>query len=102
MASPYVPISQAAPGTAVIAAPVAGQKIRLLSAFGFLSAAGTAQFKDDAGTALSGAMNVGTTGLMTLDYNPEGWLETASGKGLNLVSVTGNFNGGATIKYVPG
>jgi len=100
--TPYVSISQAGAGSSQIAAAIAGQKIRLRSIAGFLSAAGTVQLKDTDGTALSGAMNIGTTGGPVWPDNSEGWVETASGKGLNIVSVTGAFNGVASVQYVPG
>jgi len=102
MALPYINVTQVGAGTAVLAAPVAGQKIRLRSLAGFLSIAGTIQLQDSAGAVLSGAMNVGIAGGLVWPDNPEGWLETASGKGLSLVSITGAFNGVGMIQYVPG
>jgi hypothetical protein len=67
---------------------------------GFDSAAGTIQFTDTAGNNLTGPMNV-VTGFVW-PFNPDGWLATASGAGLNLVSATGAFNGTCEIQYGPG
>lgn len=98
----YVAIEQSGAGTTHIAAGVANQKVRLHSLAGNLSAAGTVKIADTDGTSRFGAMNVGTAGGTILNPNPEGWCESAVGKGLDLISTTGNFNGGAVYFYVPG
>ena len=108
MPSPYVPISQAGiAGTAVIAAGVAGNRIRVLGFFGSMTATGTAQFKSSTGVVLSGAMTFAGGQPVALGPAPiengEGILETTvAGEGLNLVTTTSGFNGVAQVQYIPG
>lgn len=102
MAGPFKEIVQGGAGTSIFAPAVTGKIVRLLSLAGGLGGAGSVAIQDTDGTVRSGAVPVGANGAVDLDYNPEGWTESASGKGMQLVSVGGAFNGMAQFKYVPG
>lgn len=67
-----------------VVAAVGGKRIRVTGLFLQLSAAGTVGF--DSGTTELGAWTVPAGGLLqvVLPYNPDGWLETASGEALNI------------------
>lgn len=69
----------------LVAAPGAGVKIRVLSAF--LVSAGTVNVRFESGadgTALTGQMNLVVNSGFTLPFNPAGWFETADATLLNL------------------
>lgn len=101
---PNVAINQG--GTAGTASPVAGiagHIIRVKAFQGAISATGTIQFKSSGGTVLTGAINLVTgTPYVVPDAgaNNDGWFESLVGEGINLVSVTGGFNGSLTYQVV--
>ena len=78
-------IDAAASGDNTLVAAVSGKKIRVLSLFGVAAGAVTVRFESGAsGTALTGQMNVGANGNITMPFNPEGWFETAAAALLNM------------------
>ncbi len=78
-------IDGAASGDNTLVAAVSGKKIRVLSLFGVASGAVVVRFESGAsGTALTGQMNVGANGNVTMPFNPEGWFETVAAALLNM------------------
>jgi len=78
-------------GASLVAA-VTGKKIRLRSLVCSISADGSLQFVDDAGTPvkLTGAMLLKTAGVpFVLPDNPEGWGDTTAGQALKATIVGG-------------
>ncbi len=104
MASPYAVISQAGAGTTHILSGVTGQIIRVLGFFGAIGTTGTIKVQSSGGTAVSGVMNVtaGSPFNLHAPRGSDGLFQTLSGEGLDIVSVTGAFNGGVIVQYVPG
>ena len=81
----YASVDAAASGDNTLVAAVTGKKIRVLSLFAVASGAVTVAFESGAsGTALTGQMNVGANGNITMPFNPEGWFETAAAALLNM------------------
>ena len=86
----YAVVSVTATAT-VVAALTAG-KIRVVSLFVANTTAQTITFKSGAaGTAVTGAMAIGTLSQITLPYNSQGWFETAAATLLEL------FTSGSTL-----
>lgn len=88
----FVSVAQGAAGTTVIAAGVAGKKIKVVSAVLVLDVAGSLKFTDDSAD-LTGAMPLSATGGFVLPPGQNNYFETATGAGLNIVSVTGKASG---------
>lgn len=81
----YASIDAAASGDNTLVAAVSDKRIRVLSLFLVASGAVTVAFESGAsGTALTGDMNVGANGNVTLPFNPEGWFQTVAGVLLNM------------------
>ncbi len=81
----YASIDAAASGDNTLVAAVSGKRIRVLSLFLVASGAVTVAFESGAsGTALTGDMNVGANGNVTMPFNPEGWFQTVAGALLNM------------------
>ncbi len=81
----YAKIDGGASGDNTLVAAVTGKKIRVVSLFAVASGAVAVAFESGAsGTALTGQMNVGANGNITMPFNPEGWFETAAGVLLNM------------------
>lgn len=95
-----VSITQAVAGTKDLLAKSETKIARLHLLFGTMTVAGTVQIQDQDGEAVTGPMTVGANGGLVLPFvaNPNG-VPRASGvnKGLQLVSVTGGFNGFAIV-----
>lgn len=104
MASPYAPISQAAAGTTHVLSGITGIIIRVVGFFGAIGTTGTVKFQSSGGTALTGAMAAlaGSPINIHAPQHSDGLFQTLSGEGLDVVSVTGAFNGGVIVQYVPG
>ncbi len=81
----YAKIDAAGSGDNTLVAADATRKIRVLSLFAVASGAVTVAFESGAsGTALTGQMQVGANGNITMPFNPEGWFETAAAALLNM------------------
>lgn len=81
----YASVDAAASGDNTLVAAVSGKRIRVLSLFLVASGAVTVAFESGAsGTALTGDMNVGANGNVTMPFNPEGWFQTVAGELLNM------------------
>jgi hypothetical protein len=104
MASPYAAVVQAGAGTTHAFTAVANNKIRLMGFGGAMAGTGTVQFKSTGGTALTGAMNAAanTPFAVSSSTHSDGIGETPVGEGLDLISITGAFNGWVVAQYVPG
>lgn len=92
---PYAPVSQNAGTTVIVADPspytIGGQEIELaIRPLSYtITAAGTAtaQWQDTAGNALSGVMSMATgVPISANSADTEGLMQTAAGKGLQLVT----------------
>lgn len=105
-----VQITQAAAGYAILSHNAAGKAIALHKLYGHMSVAGTVQVTHDTNGAgggtpvvLVGAMNVAATGKVDLDFGPNPAFCPATtavaDRHLNVLSVTGAFNGVAVISY---
>ncbi len=82
----YAPVAATLAGHNMLVDAVPGQRIRVVSLV--LVASGglnTVQLQSGAGgSALSGAMDLGSDAQLVLPYQPAGWWETGAGKVLNL------------------
>jgi hypothetical protein len=79
-----VPVT-ASSGDNTLVAAVAGKSIRVLALTLTNATAATLRLESGAGgTALTGQMSVGADSGFVLNYNPDGWCETAPGEPLNL------------------
>jgi hypothetical protein len=92
-----VPITQAAAGTNVVAAAVSGQRVRLFGINLTMVLAGSIQFQDTGAGALSGPITLGLGVPYVLPIAAAPWFETGGGLGLQIVGVTGGFNGSAMV-----
>ena len=72
-------INSAAGGDLVIVAAVAGQAVRVYRLILFPITASNITIKDGANTSLTGAMTIGTGGLIQLPYDGEPWFVTSVG-----------------------
>lgn len=80
----YAKIDQATT-TTLVAAQGAGVKVRVVGFFLVNTAAQSLTFKSGAGgTALTGAMALPATGVLSVPFNPQGWFETAANAVLEL------------------
>ena len=77
----FVSISIAA--TTTVVAALATGKIRVVQAALVNATAQTVQFQSGDGTALSGAMSIGTN-IFVLPFNPKGWCESKAADGLKI------------------
>jgi hypothetical protein len=94
----YAVINQAA--TATVVAALATGKIRVVGLFLQNTTALSATFKSGAGgTALTGAMALGTLGTLVLPFNPQGWFETAAAALLEL-SLSASTQVSGALQYV--
>ena len=81
----FAAISGATSGNNTLVAAVTGKKIRVLAATFVAVTAVTVRLEDGAGgTALTGVMSLGATGVLTLPFNPVGWCETTANTLLNM------------------
>ena len=81
----YASIDAAGSGDNTLVAAVADKRVRVLSLFAVAAGAVTVAFESGAsGTALTGDMNVGANGNITMPFNPEGWFQTVAGELLNM------------------
>jgi hypothetical protein len=105
-----VPIIQAGAGYTVLSHNAAGKAVALHKLYGHMSVAGTVQVTHDSDGAgggtpvvLVGAMPVAATGKVDLDFGPNPAFcpvtTAVAGRHLNVLSVTGAFNGVAVISY---
>lgn len=102
---PSAAISQGAAGTTHIvpdASVPAGRLVRVKALWGSMSAAGTIKFQSSDGTALTGVTNVALSQTVVLadsGAKSDGWFETKPGQGVDVVSVTGAFNGSLVYQF---
>lgn len=81
----YAVISGATSGDNSVIAAVAGKKIRVLSFFLVSVTAVAVRFESAAGgTALTGVMSMGATGVLSVPFSPAGHFETVAGEALNM------------------
>lgn len=84
----FAKIANADSGDNTLVAAVTDKKIRVLSMFVDASGgANTIKFQSAAGggaTDLSGPLDLGSDGQITLPHNPCGWFETVAGELLNV------------------
>ena len=93
-------ISLAAATGTLVAAQAAGVTIRVVSLFVVNTTAQTLTFKSGAGgTALTGAMALGTNGVLVLPYNPQGYFETATATLLEL-ALSGSTQVSGALQWV--
>lgn len=86
--------------TATVVAALTTGKIRVVSLFLQNTTAQTVTFKSAAGgTAITGAMALGTLGTLVLPFNPAGWFETAAAALLELFT-SGSTQVSGGIGYV--
>jgi hypothetical protein len=96
----FAKIDQAATAT-LVAAQVAGVKIRVVALFLVNTSAQSLTFKSGAaGTALTGAMALPATGVLVLPFSTQGWFETAAAALLEL-SQSGATQVSGAIAWVP-
>ena len=88
-----IPISAVTGNNQTLVAAVAGQKIRVLAASIWISAAGNVQLHDGAADKLGGSIPVGTAAPLLLPFCPRGWGDTASGQPLQVDASAGTLNG---------
>lgn len=97
--STLVAVTKAAAGTQSISA-VTGKRIVVVAAVFSVSVAGTVTLQSHTTTSqATGAINVPSSAPVILDYNPDGWMSTVVGEGLDIVFATGT-NLGGSIHYV--
>ena len=96
----YAAIDVAGSGDNTLVAAVAGKRIRLLSLFLVSAGTVTARFESGAGgTALTGQMTLAVNSGFSLNFNPEGWFQTAAGALLNL-ELSGAISVDGALSYV--
>ena len=92
----YTAVATGADGTQAIVAATAGKAV-IVHGYEMTNAgslAGTVQFKDSAGGALSGAMTSLVHGRVETGVTHLGCMKTPGGKGLSIAAAaSGNFNG---------
>ncbi len=98
----YAVINAAGAGDNTIVAAVTGKKIRVISYALVAITANTCRFESGAsGTALTGQMSLGITGVLSSGFNPMGHFQTADGALLNLeLSAATNVSGHVTYLEV--
>lgn len=86
-------ITQAAAGTLVLIAAAAGKVASLMGVELALTVAGTVQFQDTTGVALSGIINLAAGTPLVLPICNAPWFTAVIGRGIQIVSTTGGANG---------
>jgi hypothetical protein len=87
----FAVINTTAATATLVAAQAAGVKIRVVALFLVNTAAQTVTFKSGAGgTAITGPLALGVNAPLALQFNPQGWFETAAAQLLEIA------NSGAT------
>jgi hypothetical protein len=69
---------------------------------GAIGTTGTVKIASSGGTGLTGTINVAAGQTLMFPESREGWGETVSGEGLDVISATGAFNGSLIYQVIPG
>lgn len=96
----YAAIDTATAASNAIVAPVTGKRVRILGGFIIVAASVVVTFEDSDGTNLTGAMTMGEGVVMPIS-SYLGYMETAVGKGFNmLLGGAVQVSGGVTYVLV--
>ncbi len=90
-------------GVSVLIADLADNYTRCHGLFGSMDLVGTILLKDTVPATLTGPVAVGTLGGWVLPFTPHpgGCPKTAIGKGMNVLTTGGEFNGFAIVSQSP-
>lgn len=100
---PATAIAQGGAGTTHVVAGQTGRVLRVLGLSGALTAGGTVKLSSSGGTHdLTGAITLATGVPTNMPQAQEGYGETLSGEGIDLISTTGAFGGVLIWQSIPG